>query len=62
MVNEIVVKVKINGDGSDCRFYLRSLFDFLKNSNQFLKIEDYEFFDDNRVIILDDNILIKKGD
>ena len=62
MVNDIVVKIKIKGDGSDCRFYLRSLLDFLKSSNHFLQIEDYEFYNDNKIIILEDNISIKKGE
>jgi len=55
MTNEIIIKIKIRGKESDSKFYLKSLFDFLKNSNQFLKIEDYEFFNHKISIHLNDN-------
>jgi hypothetical protein len=54
-MTEIIIKIKIKGKESDSKFYLKSLLEFLKNSNQFLKIEDYEFFNHKRRIILNDN-------
>jgi hypothetical protein len=54
-MTEIIIKIKIKGKESDSKFYLKSLLEFLKNSNQFLKIEDYEFFNYKRRIILNDN-------
>ena len=54
-MTEIIIKIKIKGKESDSKFYLKSLLEFLKNSNHFLKIEDYEFFNYKRRIILNDN-------
>jgi hypothetical protein len=54
-MTEIIIKIKIKGKESDSKFYLKSLLEFLKNSNQFLKIEEYEFFNHKRRIILNDN-------
>jgi hypothetical protein len=54
-MTEIIIKIKIKGKESDSKFYLKSLLEFLKNSNQFLKIEGYEFLNYKRRIILNDN-------
>lgn len=63
MINEIVLKIKIKGKECDSKFYLKSLLDFLKKSNQFLKIEDYEFVNKENVIISQNNKKLKdKGD